>query len=57
MAVELQGKQAAADKLRGKPFDDADVWRAAVAAMREILMKARAAHQSSARQPITAANP
>ena len=27
---------------RGKPFDDADVWRAAVAAMREIIMKARA---------------
>jgi hypothetical protein len=40
--------QAVAERLRGKPFDDADVWRAAVAAMREILVKARAAHQSSA---------
>ena len=34
--------QAVAERLRGKPFDDADVWRAAVAAMREIIMKARA---------------
>ena len=40
--------QAVAERLRGKPFDDADVWRAAVAAMREILIKARAAHQNSA---------
>ena len=40
--------QAVADRLRGKPFDDADVGRAAVAAMREILTKARAAHQNSA---------
>src|SRR5215510_5952874 len=40
--------QAVAERLRGKPFDDADVWRAAVAAMREILMKMRAAHQNSA---------
>ena len=31
--------QAVAERLRGKPFDDADVWRAAVAAMREIIMK------------------
>jgi len=38
--------QAVAERLRGKPFDDADVWRAAVAAMREILIKARAAHQT-----------
>jgi hypothetical protein len=37
--------QAVAERLRGKPFDDADVWHAAVAAMREIL-KERAAHQS-----------
>jgi hypothetical protein len=29
--------QAVAERLRGKPFDDADVWRAAVAAMREFL--------------------
>ena len=40
--------QAVAERLCGRPFDDADVWRAAVAAMREILMKARAAHQNSA---------
>ena len=40
--------QAVAERLRGKPFDDADVWRAAVAAMREIVMKARGAHQNSA---------
>ena len=40
--------QAVAQRLRGKPFDDADVWRAAVAAMREILMKARAAHRGLA---------
>jgi hypothetical protein len=32
--------RAVAERLRGKPFDDADVWRAAVAAMREIVMKA-----------------
>ena len=38
--------QAVAERLRGKPFDDTDVWRAVVAAMREIV--ARAAHQSSA---------
>ena len=36
--------QPVAERLRGKPFD-ADVWRAAVAAMREILMKARAGHR------------
>jgi len=35
--------QAVAVRLRGKPFDDADVWRAAVAAMREILIQARQA--------------
>ena len=35
--------QVVAERLRGKPFDDADVGRAAVAAMREIIMKARAA--------------
>ena len=40
--------QAVAERLRGKPFDEADVWRAAVAAMREILMKARAAHRGLA---------
>jgi hypothetical protein len=42
--------QAVADWLRGKPFDEADVWRAAVAVMREILilMKARAAHRGLA---------
>src|SRR5262249_31141210 len=34
--------QAVAERLRGKPFDDADVWRAAVAAMRASIMKARA---------------
>jgi hypothetical protein len=44
-----------AERLRGKPFDDADVWRAAVAAVREILMKARGAPKLC-RQPITAAN-
>jgi hypothetical protein len=46
-----------AERLRGRPFDDGDVWRAAVAVMREILMKARAVHQSSAGNSITAANP
>lgn len=34
--------QAVAERLGGKPFDDANMWRAAVTAMREILMKARA---------------
>ena len=29
--------QAVAERLRGKLFDDGDVWRAAVAAQREIL--------------------
>jgi hypothetical protein len=33
--------QAVAERLRDKPFDDADLWRAAVAAMREIVMEAR----------------
>jgi len=37
VAAELQGKQAAADKLRGKAFDDGDVWRACVAAQREVI--------------------
>jgi len=29
--------QLVADKLRGRAFDDGDVWRAAVAAQREVL--------------------
>ena len=37
VAVELQGKRAAADKLRGKASDDGDVWRACVAAQREVI--------------------
>src|SRR5262249_1834131 len=35
--------QAVAGGMGGKPFDDADVWRAGVADMRKTLKKARAA--------------
>jgi hypothetical protein len=48
--------QAVAERLRDKPLDDADVWRVAVVAMREILLKACGA-PGPCRQPLTAANP